>query len=205
MFLVGSWSAGGRRKVVSLGVAAALCAATVAVSTQAQDDPHKDFRFAGAGMIVWQVPADTVAEFDGAWSELLSKLSANDKPDVKELASTIKIYRPDTPVPGQLVSYFIIADPSSKTLPYSPVYLVYESGIFPATPEGRKEADALFAKMPLPGKVEGVSISALPLAKVGVDGAAGAASAPPMAPSAPPPPTTPPSTTPPATGAPGTP
>jgi hypothetical protein len=192
MFLVGSWSAARRREVMTLGLAAALCAVAAVITLQATppvQDQHAAFRFGtDAGMVVWQVPEAKIADFEAAWSEIMSRLAGSEKPELKELGASIKIYRPNSPTPGQPVSYFILGDPPSKTLPYSPVYIVYESGIFPATPEGRAEADALWKKLPIEG--EGVSISALPLKKLG----AGAGAAP-MAPAAPPPASAPPTTT----------
>jgi len=168
MYLAGFLSAAGRRIVVTLGFAGMVLAAFLALSARekaaAQGD---DFNFsaADAGLIIWHVPADKATAFEEAWSAILTKLKASDKPEHKEIATTLKIYKPTAPAAGQPVSYFFVASPSSKTASYSPVNLVFSSGLFgdPNNPKDRPGIDEIFNKFPLPGKVEGANISVLPL------------------------------------------
>ncbi len=173
MYLAGFSSAASRRSLVVLGFAATLLAAphvafaqaapAAAPAAQQQDDFN--FSAADAGMIIWHVPADKAAAFEEAWKAILAKLKASDKPEHKEIATTLKIYKPGSPAAGQPVSYFFVASPSSKTASYSPVNLVFNSGLFgdPANPKDRPGIDEIFNKFPLPGKVEGANISVLPL------------------------------------------
>jgi hypothetical protein len=170
MYLAGFLSAAGRRIVFALGFAAILLAAPLAALAQdkpAAQAPPDDFNFAAAdaGMIIWHVPADKAAAFEEAWTAILAKLKASDKPEHKEVATTLKIYKPTAPAAGQPISYFFVASPSSKTASYSPVKLVFESGLFgdPNNPKDRPGIDEVFNKFPLPGKVEGANISVLPL------------------------------------------
>jgi hypothetical protein len=163
MYLAGFLSAAGRRTFLTMGLAAALCTSPSALQAQgaagaapppAQADAFS-FASADSGMIIWPVPEAKVADFEAVWAEILAKLATSDKPNLKELGASIKILKPNVPGAGQPISYFILADPASKSTSYSPVYLLYESGLFP-----REEGDKLFKRLPTDG------ISALPLKKV---------------------------------------
>ena len=180
MYLAGFLSAAGRRVFLTIGLAAALCTAPSALQAQgaAQAAPPAaaqaaappdafNFASADAGMIIWPVPADKVEDFEAVWAQILAKLAASDKPNLRELGASIKILKPSAPAAGQPVSYFILGDPASKTTSYNPVYLLYESGLVP-----RDEGDALFKRLPTD------NISALPLKKIQAAGAT-ASSAPP--------------------------
>jgi hypothetical protein len=188
MYLAGFLSAAGRRAFLIVSFAAALCATPLVVLAQGAaapaapaQDAHAAFRFTEAGMIIWQVPEDRMAGFEATWSQILAKLASSPKPELKEMAASLKIFKPSGTMAGQPVSYFILADPASKAVPYSPVYLLYESGLFNVgDPKERAAVDAMFKTLPTDGNPP--PISALPLKKVQSAAAASSAPAPAAAP-----------------------
>jgi hypothetical protein len=146
MTVFGSRSASSRRTIVAGLLAAALVAgvnlhAQQAAPAPAQEDP---FKFStGSGAFLWFVKADKTADFEAAWKEIRSKLSASDKADVKELGDSLKMYKIDAPPSAQGVSYLFVADPASKTLSYSPSpFILFQSGLF-ADADARKLFDTL--------------------------------------------------------------
>ncbi len=185
MYLAGSLSAAGRHTFVTLGLAAALLAVPSAVSAQDAPaaapptqtapaaQPKDDFLFSAvdAGLIIWYVPVARVAAFEEAWATIMAKLNASDKPEHKEVASTLRIFKPTSaPAAGQPITYFLIANPASKTASYSPVELIFKSGLFTATPPDPTKDSAfqqeLFKKLPLPGEPDGANVSVVPLKKL---------------------------------------
>lgn len=135
---LGVRSAASRRTIVAVLFAGSLFAA---VSVQAQDAPAAaaapapappdPFKFTtDAAVMIYSVKADQTTPFENVWSQIRGRLAASEKPELKALGDSLRVYR----VPGtteQGASYFVIADPASKTLSYSPSpFLLFEAGLF---------------------------------------------------------------------------
>jgi len=154
MNVLGSGSALSRRLIVTalfsamVGVAATAQAqqapapaAPAAPAAQA-DAPPDPFKFTSdAAMVLWTVKADKTADFEAVWSELLKKAAASDKPDVKAVADTLKMFKADIPASPQGVTYFFQMDPA-KAPTYSPTVLLYSSGLYE-----RPQAEELYKKL----------------------------------------------------------
>jgi hypothetical protein len=122
-----------------------------------QQDPLK-FN-SEAAVIIWQVKPEGAADFESAWSEIKTKLAASEKPDVKEQAASLTMFKAVVPPQaGQPVVYVFEISPASKTLSYNPAAILYAEGFME-----RAQADALFKKI----GDNYVNISALPLQKIG--------------------------------------
>jgi len=152
MRFFGSGSTLGRRVVFSLGVAAVLGIALSAV-TRAQTPPAggapaaaaqaDPFKFTSdAAAIVWTIKADQTQQFEDVWKVIRGRMAASDKPDLKAMGDSLKIYKMPSPA-GQPVPYLFVMDPASK-LTYEPSpFLLFNSGLFPEN----KEATELFDKL----------------------------------------------------------
>lgn len=122
---------------------AAVGAIHGAASAQgAKPEPAADpFRFkSDAAVMIWAIKPDQTEAFESVWNVILSRLKASSKPELKALGEGLTIFRADTPGnPGE-ATYFMIANPASKTTSYelSP-FLLFESGLFE-----RPEADELY-------------------------------------------------------------
>ena len=165
----GFLSASSRRAFLVVSAAALICAASTVRATPQQaaaaggaDDPFKingDF-----GMLVFQVKPDKASDFESAWSTIKDKLSKSDKPDLKELGESIKVFKVNVagapaapgaaPQPAVYIFYFA---PPSKSLSYEPTKILYESKLFE-----RAEADAIYKKI----ADAFVGLSSWPMAKV---------------------------------------
>jgi hypothetical protein len=112
-----------------------------------------------AAVVIWQVKPASAADFESSWTAIKTKLSASDKPDLKELGDSVKIFKASVPAAAdQPVVYVMEISPASKTLSYDPARILYTPDMWP-----REEADALFKKI-----ADSIAnISALPLTKVG--------------------------------------
>ena len=112
-----------------------------------------------AAVVIWQVKAANAADFESSWTAIKTKLGASDKPDLKELGDSLKIFKASVPTAAdQPVVYVMEISPASKTLSYDPARILYTPDMWP-----REEADALFKKI-----ADSIAnISALPLTKVG--------------------------------------
>jgi hypothetical protein len=161
MAVAGFASAMSRRAVVAVGLAAALSAASIASAQQApaapaapappaagapqtpQADPFKFTTDAGGWL--WQVKPEQAASFEGAWKEIRTKLLSAERADLKELGSSIRMYKIVGDPGPQGVSYLFVADPASKTLSYNPSpAILFESKLFDDA-AGRRLYDALNA------------------------------------------------------------
>jgi hypothetical protein len=104
------------------------------------------------------VKPEGTADFESMFAAIKTKLAASDKPDLKALGDSLRIYKVEgAPTPdGQL--YFFVADPASKTTSYglSP-FLLFNSGLFT-----RAEADELFKKV----NTAIAGLNAIPLKKL---------------------------------------
>jgi hypothetical protein len=184
----------GRRAFTVLTLAGLLSAAVPAQGQQApaapaegqaaagqatqQAAPEKDdFKFSSdAVILLWAIKADKTADFESVWNTILAKLATSDKPDLKAIADTMKIFKVDMAPAPTGVSYIMMVDPVVPATSYNPVKLLYNSGLFQ-----REEADPLFAK--LNGAQNG--INPLPLMRVQRTAGEAAPMAPPAAPEAP--------------------
>lgn len=143
MRLSGSWSAVSRLAIVTLGLAVTLGAGSLVHAQQAAPAAAPDpFKFTSDAMtVIWAVKSASTADFESVWGSIKTKLSASDKPDLKAMGDSLKIYKVDGPA-ADTVTYLLFADPASKTT-YSPVpFLLYDSGLFE-----RAAADALYKKL----------------------------------------------------------
>lgn len=154
----GSLSMSTRRGLLVVMVAALLCGASGLQGLRAQDPPD-GMKFATErAMVLWTVTGAKSADFESAWAAIKAKLSASDKPDLKELGASISILKMAAPAGGAEVLYVFDMNPPSKTLSYEPVKILYAPGFME-----RAEADAVLEK--LKGSI--VSINPFPLSKVG--------------------------------------
>ncbi|HVW05652.1 MAG TPA: hypothetical protein VHB78_11640 [Vicinamibacterales bacterium] len=155
MNVLGSGSASSRRTIVAGFLAAVLGAAVTAQAqqapapapaapAQAEPAPAPDaFKFTSdAALVVWVVKGDKTADFESAWGEVLSKLAASGKPDLKSVADSIKLFKADGPATPEGVTYFFVIDPVVKASTYNPSTLLYSSGIYE-----RAQADEVFNKI----------------------------------------------------------
>lgn len=156
MALWGFASALSRRTLVTLALGASLCVGSTAWAQAAQEDP---FKFSSdAAVMVYTIKAEKTADFEAMWTAIRAKLAASDKPELKSLGDSLRIYKVAAGASPEGQTYFFIADPASKTTSYalSP-FLLFTSGLFT-----RAEADALFAKVS--DAIAG--LNAIPLAKL---------------------------------------
>lgn len=165
MEVFGSALASSRRVLVAVGVAAMLSAAVEVhargAAAQAPAEQQDPFKFSSpAAVIIWMVKPEGTADFESVWTAIRAKAAASQKPAVKAVADTLKVYKVDGPAGPQGVTYFLYADPTSATTSYSPTVLLYDPELFT-----REEADALFAKLKNSASEEG-GINPLPLLKV---------------------------------------
>jgi hypothetical protein len=122
----------------------------------AQEDA---FLFTGdAGVVIFQVKPTATADFEAAWGEIKTKLSASDKPDLKTQGESIKIFKMNAaPAPDQPVGYLLSIESPVKAS-YNPVKILYAQG----GPWDRAAADAAYKKI----AESVVNISVLSLTKV---------------------------------------
>jgi len=106
-----------------------------------------------------QVKPDKTTDFEASWATIKAGLVKSEKPELKELGESIKIFKVDAP-PGATVNYFFSLTPPSKTLSYDPTKILFESGAF-----SRDEADVIYGKLKDCYTAQG--ISTIPLVKVG--------------------------------------
>ena len=161
MALSGFASVFSRRTVLTLALGAGLSIiSTASVWAQAAAaPPQDDFKFnADSAAMVWTIKGDKVKDFEDAWTGIRTKLAASDKPELKALGESFKIFKLDvTPVPADGQTYFFIADPASKTSTYNITWLLFTSGLYT-----RAEADAIFPKV----QESIVQVNAFPLKKL---------------------------------------
>lgn len=155
MALFGFVSAAGRRAVATVGLAAVFGlasaqaqepAAPAQAQAPAQPAQQEDlFKFStGAGYFQFLVNPAQAADFESVWTAIFTKLAASEKPELKEIGTSLKMYKAD-PQPGgnPQVTYLFVADPAPATQSFSiSPFLLFESGLFE-----RPEAEQLFAKI----------------------------------------------------------
>ncbi len=178
---LGVGSASSRRTMVAVLFAGF---AFTAVSVQAQDAPAPAqeaqapaqadaFTFStDAAVMTYYVKPDQVATFEKIWGQIRGGLEASDKPELKAISSTLKVFKASGAPTENGVAYFVIVDPVNKTQSYSPSpFFLFETGFFDDATARQYLAD-------LQAALNGI-------VPVGVDNAAAPVAPPPMAPEAP--------------------
>jgi uncharacterized lipoprotein YehR (DUF1307 family) len=148
----------GRRTFTVLTVAGLLSSAPAALAQQAPAAPPADQPAAGqapaapakdefmfssdAVILLWAIKSERTADFESVWNTIRAKLATSDKPELKAIGDTMKIFKVDAPPSASGVSYMMMVDPVVKTTTYNPVKILYDSGLFT-----REEADPLFQKL----------------------------------------------------------
>jgi hypothetical protein len=154
MELSGSWSASSRRAVVVMGLAAMLflapglnaqgqTAAQDPAQQQQQQAPQPDaLKFTTDNAVVYNFVAPGKAmQFEESWAEIKAKLASSDKQELKDLATSLRMFKVDAPSPEGTV-YLFVLEPASKTESYNPIKILYESGAWT-----RDEAEAAWGKL----------------------------------------------------------
>jgi hypothetical protein len=151
MTVFGGGSAASRRTFVAGLLAAAL---VVGVNVHAQQAapaaPADPFKFTSdSGYFQFVVKPDKTAQFEAVWDAIFAKLGASDKPELKEVASSLHMYKLEGAAGATGVTYLFMADPASKTSSYSiSPFLLFESGMFPrGKADEAGTADQMFAQV----------------------------------------------------------
>jgi hypothetical protein len=141
--------------VAVVGVLASA-ALTSAQEPAAKPDPLK---FTHEFVLVYnQVKPDKATDFEASWATIKAGLVKSEKPELKELGESLKIFKVDAA--GPTVNYIFSLTPPSKTQSYDPTKILFESGAF-----SRDEADTIYGKLKDCYTPSG--ISTIPLVKVG--------------------------------------
>jgi|GEM_PF-6415712 hypothetical protein len=145
MKVFGAGSAWSRRTMMA-GLLAGF--AFTAVSVQAQDAPapaaqdqaaeapaqppaEDPFKFTTeAAVMSFYVKPDQTSAFENVWGQIRGRLAASDDAALRAHGDSIRVYRL-AETTDQGVLYFVIADPVSQNLSYSPSpFLLFEAGLF---------------------------------------------------------------------------
>src|SRR5436190_21526080 len=107
-----------RRTSVGLGLAAVLLCGTSGIQAHPMQDPAPaaaaqapakpdPFKFSDEFvLLVNQIKPEKAADFESAWSTIIAKLTASDKPGLKEMGEGLKIYKLGAaPAAGQPILY----------------------------------------------------------------------------------------------------
>lgn len=158
MTLSGFTSVVSRRMFVAVALGASLFVGSNAWA-QAAPAEQDAFKFStDSAVMIYSIKPDKAAGFEALWSALRTKALASEKPDLKALGESLKIFKVQSAVPeGQGQMYFFFADPAAK-ISYQIVPLLYNSGLFT-----RAEADEAFNKV---GADAFMIINAIPATKV---------------------------------------
>jgi hypothetical protein len=136
---------------------AAVASAQDPAPAAAKPDPLK---FTHDFVLVYnQVKPDKATDFEASWATIKAGLVKSEKPDLKELGESLKIFKVDA-AGGPTVNYIFSLTPPSKTLSYDPTKILFESGAF-----SRDEADTIYGK--LKDCYTAGGISTIPLVKIG--------------------------------------
>lgn len=115
-----------------------------------------------AAMVIWSVKPENVADFEKVMGVIRTRLTESDNPGAKALVESMKSYKAAVAAPaGQPATYITRIDPTSKTLTYNPVSILFEMKKADGTTTifTRAEADELYKL--LGGAI--VSVNPLPL------------------------------------------
>ena len=147
-----------RMMLVGAVVAVAVVAGAAALGARQAADPLK---FTHEFVLLYnQVKADKASDFESSWATIKAGLIKSEKPELKELGESLKIFKVDAPA-GATVNYIFNLNPPSKTQSYDPTKILFESGAF-----SREEADVIYAKLK-DAYAPTSPISTIPLVKVG--------------------------------------
>ncbi len=182
---LGRESASSRRTVVTVLLAAVLCAAAgvqaqeaqqpapaeqpapaqqpgpaqgqqPAAGEQTQQNPPDAFKFTTpAALVIWIVKPAAAADFESVWAEVRMKLSASDKPDLKGIGDSIKLYKADGPATADGVTYFMYIDPVAPSGSYNPTWLLYRVGPLRSCRRGSALPEAERGHQPDPAGPDG--------------------------------------------------
>jgi hypothetical protein len=132
-------------------------------------EPPDGFKFSSdAVAILWYIKPDKIADFESSWTAIKARLSQSDKPDLKAIGDTIKIWKVDAPAGANGQPYITYVDPVVQTSTYNPMTLLFSSGAFT-----REEAQPLYDK--LLSSINNGQIIPMPLVAVQASAAAPAA------------------------------
>jgi hypothetical protein len=106
------------------------------VPAHAQQTPNARVFNGGAGLILYTIKADKVADFEMVMNKTKEALGKSDKPGRKEQAAHWKLFKSDTPGQNGNVTYVMVIDPAIKDADYNVINILNE--VFPA------EIQALF-------------------------------------------------------------
>ena len=106
------------------------------VPAHAQQTPNARVFNGGAGLILYTIKADKIADFEMVMNKTKEALGKSDKPGRKEQAAHWKLFKSDTPGQGGNVTYVMVIDPAVKDADYNVINILNE--VFPA------EIQALF-------------------------------------------------------------
>jgi hypothetical protein len=121
--------------------AAAGGQAAPAAGAAPAEDPFK-FDKTGAGVMIFTIKPESVAEFDRMWGEIKKRTAASPDEGLKQLGASLNIYKFGVAAPDG-TTYVVTADPASKTLSYSlSPFLLFESKLFT-----REEGEAILNKI----------------------------------------------------------
>ena len=161
MSLSGFTSVFGRRTFVAVALGASLIIGSTAWAQAAPPAPVDNFKFTTeSAVMIYALTPDKAPAFETLFKAILTKLGASEKPELKALAASLKIYKVEGTPAGQPQMYFMTADPASKTHSYNITTLLFDPayGLFT-----RPEADALFNPV---GASAFTTINSIPTSKV---------------------------------------
>src|SRR5262245_56060464 len=122
MATTGPWVLSLLRMIAGVTVAAvvfgarpspALAQDAPAAAAAEKPDPLK-FATQEVVLVYNQVKPDKTTDFESSWATIKAGLIKSEKPELKELGESIKIFKVDAP-PGPTVNYFFTLMPPSKT------------------------------------------------------------------------------------------
>ena len=116
--------------VVTLAFGAAVAEARQAAAAAPPAAQADQFMFTSdAGQVIFQVKPASSADFESAWGDIKTKLSASDKPDWKALGDSISLWKVATPGAADAPVIFVLQiNPASKTLSYDPGKILFATG-----------------------------------------------------------------------------
>lgn len=143
--MLGRWAG----SIAGMALLLALAPRTAA----AQEDILK-FSSSGAALILIQVHADKMSEFEQAWAGIRGAVAKSDNPDMKAYGESLgglsKVDQPPIDTPAGKAIIYVLQLPSPSTIyTYNPVMFLYEV-LWKNGQEGailnRAEADAIYEK-----------------------------------------------------------
>jgi hypothetical protein len=125
---------------VVLTAAAASAQEPAAAAAPAQPDPMKFS--SGVAMVLNEIKPEKAADFEAVWSEIKAGLSASDKPELQQQATSFKMFKVGVDLPAGANHIYVLYIDPVPTVTFDPVKILYESGAFE-----REKADELYKKL----------------------------------------------------------